>query len=548
MKRTRQNEFKPKVRRQVLLVKFKSSGSYGLRITFPYHPRDVHSMSKLEGRRYIADGKYWVADLTKDNIKKLKKWNFDVDKRASKYLRKFKIIKIDGSKVEIEGLQIDLYPYQKDGVAFVEAKNGRALIADEMGLGKTAQALAWLQMHTEHRPAIIVCPASLKYNWEREAFMWMRNPNIQILSGKTPYPLDGEIFVINYDILHYWIDVLLRLEPKVIVADEGHFAKNNSAKRTKALKRLAKRTDHFIALTGTPIINKPIEFYNIIQMIDPTLFTYWQYARRYCDAKHNGFGWDFNGSSNELELNHKLRSTIMIRRLKKNVMKDLPEKIRTFIPCELTNKKQYQRAEDDFIQFVRNTRGKEAAQRASQAETLTRIEGLKQVAVDGKMTNVVQWVQDFFEVEQKLVIFSIHKFAIDKLMEIFGDIAVKVDGSVTGRKRQDAVDKFQNDSATRLFVGNIKAAGVGLTLTESFNALILELPWTPGELAQAEDRLHRIGQKEQVNINYMLARGTIEEEIAALLDEKRKVLDGVLDGKVTKKDELLLELILNKYR
>ena len=478
----KKRDSKPQIKRRAILVKFKSSGEIGLRVAFPYDPKDVNNIKTLEGRKFVPDGKYWTAPLTIENVDKLQEWKFEVDDRVEEYLKRdrIKFDDVDGSDLEVLGLQMDLYPYQKDGVAFTEAKNGRVLIADEMGLGKTAQALAWLQLHPKKRVAIIVVPASLKLNWEREAFMWMRNPNVEILGGKTPYPTNGKILVINYDILAAWVDYLIGLKPKVVIADEIHYAKNNGAKRTKALKKLAKHVKHFIGLSGTPIVNRPVEFYNAISMINPNLFpSFWTYTKRYCNAKRNHFGWDFTGATNTDELHQKLRDSIMIRRKKSDVLKDLPDKIRSSIPCELKNRKHYDKAESDFISFVKQTKGEEAAIKASGAETLTKIEGLKQIAVEGKMVQAVEWIQDFLEVEEKLVVFATHKFVVDKLMEVFKDIVVKIDGSVTGAKRQEAVDRFQKDPKTRLFVGNIKAAGVGITLTAASSAVFLELPWTP---------------------------------------------------------------------
>ena len=162
------------------------------------------------------------------------------------------------------------------------------------------------------------------------------------------------------------------------------------------------------------------------------------------------------------------------------------------------------------------------------------------------MSSVMDWIHEFLETDNKLVVFAIHKFVIDLLMERFGNVAVKIDGSVKMKDRDAAVQSFQNDDSCRLFVGNIKAAGLGLTLTAASNVAIIEYPWTPGDLVQAEDRCHRIGQKNSVNVHYLLANNTIENTLAAILDSKRKVLDKVLDGVETEDDSLLTELI-NKY-
>ena len=235
----------------------------------------------------------------------------------------------------------------------------------------------------------------------------------------------------------------------------------------------------------------------------------------------------------------------MIRRKKSEVLKDLPDKLYSFLPMELTNRGEYREAEDNFIEFVRKQKGTEAAARASNAEVVTQIEVLKQIAAKGKMDAAVEWIRDVLESGEKLIVFAVHKFVIDRLMKEFGKLAVKVDRGVSGRNRQLAVDKFQNEPETRLFVGYIKAAGVGITLTASSRVAFLEYPWTPGELSQASDRPHRIGQKDTVNIYYLLAECTIEEKIAEMLDKKKTVVEAILDGKAPDKGSLLMEIINN---
>jgi len=221
----------------------------------------------------------------------------------------------------------------------------------------------------------------------------------------------------------------------------------------------------------------------------------------------------------------------------------LPEKIYSYLPMELDNRKEYITAENNFIQWVKENRGEEAAQKASNAEAFAQIEALKQLSIKGKMKQAIDWVKDFIEVDGKLVVFATHKSTIDSLMAEFKDIAVKIDGSVTGIDRDKAVQEFQNNNKIRLFIGNIKAAGVGISLTASSSVAFLELPWSPGDAEQASDRVHRIGQKDSVTVYYLLAQNSIEEKIAKMLDRKKKVLDSILDGKETEQESLLSELI-----
>jgi len=560
-----------------------------LEITFPYDPGTVAKIKTLNDREWDSKNRVWYASVCYDSVQKLQQWGFEIEKAV---LDMVATVKPDQKKLaefdknfNVPGLKMELFPYQKEGVQFIEARNGRALVGDEMGLGKTCQALAWLQLHPELRPAVIIVPASLKLNWEREVSMWMtKKCKTHIISGQAegagPLP-KADIYIINYDILpnkYYtitaegefswvhtkrqekagknrweyrpftgWVDYLK--EMKVMITDECHYYKNNDAARTDAIKALGKAIPHTIALSGTPIVNRPMEFFNAISIIEPKLFpSFFKFAQRYCGATHNGFGWDFTGATNMEELHAVLTETIMIRRVKVDVLKDLPPKRRTVVPMEITNRKEYRRAEKDFIQWVNETSGKMKAEKASVAEALVKIGELKRLAVKGKLDACVEWIRDFLESGEKLVVFAVHQFVIERLMEEFKDVAVKVDGSVSMDKRQDAVDQFQTIENVRLFVGNVKAAGVGLTLTKASNTCFLELEWTPGIHDQAEDRVHRIGQEaESVTAWYLLADATMEQEIAQLIDEKRKILAQVLDGKDVDESSMLSEL-LKKYK
>jgi SWI/SNF-related matrix-associated actin-dependent regulator 1 of chromatin subfamily A len=510
-----------------------------MEIRFKFDPEILQLIKTLPGRRFHPEKKYWTALITKDSIQKLKDVGFTIDKELEEFLHE------EEKGIEVPGLKKQLFPFQKVGVAFIEKRNGRALIADEMGLGKTIQAIAWLQLHPEKRPAIILCPASLKLNWAKELRETLSTKDhVQILQGTKPYPITGSIIIINYDILNNWVETLQAINPQVLIIDEMHYVKNSSAIRTKATKKLAKRIPHVIALTGTPIVNRPIEGFNIFQIIDRNLFpSFWTYVHRYCGARHNGFGWDFSGATNKEELNRILTSTIMIRRRKADVLKDLPEKLYSFVPMELDNRREYEIAEEEFIQYMRLVKGKEAAEKAKKAEHLVKIEALKQLAVKGKMKQAINWIRDFIEDGSKLVVFAIHKGVIDKLMNEFKDVAVKLYGGCSQKERNEAVERFQNDPNVKLFIGNIQAAGVGLTLTAASSVAFLELPWTPGELVQAEDRCHRIGQKNAVNIYYLLAENSVEYRLAKLLDRKKEVLSAVIDGKPVDEKSLITELI-----
>ena len=428
--------------------------------------------------------------------------------------------------------------FQRAGVEFVDEADGKALIADQMGLGKTIQALAYLQLHEDLRPAIIVAPASLKNNWKQEAERWLETDDtIYICSGRKPEETIEEvekhsIVIINYDILPSWVDALTKeMRPQIIIYDESHNLKNSASKRTQAAATLSSRIPQRLLLTGTPVLNRPNELWTQLNIIDPERYdNFFRFASTYCNATYNGYGWDFSGASNIEQLAEELRG-IMIRRTKDQVLKELPEKTRSLVTIDVSNRREYNRVESKFLDWLEEEKGKEAADRASKVEQITKIEYLKQVAAKGKIHESINWIKDFLHSGEKLVVFATHKEVIDKLFKAFDRVAVKIDGSVPVDKRQDIVEQFQTDPKIRLFIGNIQAAGVGLTLTAASNVAFLELGWTPALHDQAEDRCHRIGQKDAVNVYYLLAEETIDEKIAELLESKREVVDAVMSDK-----------------
>jgi len=423
-----------------------------------------------------------------------------------------------------------------------------------MGLGKTIQALAYLALHPEHRPAVVVCPASLKLNWKREAEAWLETGDrIEIVSGgkvhelTKSHELRAGIVIINYDILKKWLPELKRIQPEILILDESHSVKNKKAARSKAAKELAAVTPHKILLTGTPVLNRPAELWNQLQIIDPAEFPdrrFFNWHLRYAAAHKIKIGskpdpanpgkwcdrtaWDFSGASNLEELAQSLK-TIMIRRTKDQVLPELPAKRRSTILIPIDNRKEYDKADNAFLEWMAEQNGAEVAERASHVEQLAKIEYLRQIAIHGKMKQAIAWIENFLDSGEKLVVFATHKATVHALEREYGTMAVKIDGSVSSEKRQAAVDKFQNDPDTKLFIGNIKAAGVGITLTAASNVAFLELDWTPALLEQAEDRCHRIGQPNAVNIYYLLAENTIDVSIAAMLERKRGVIDQITE-------------------
>lgn len=547
------------------LTRYKSGGE-AIKIIFPFSKETISNIKTIPGYRYHSEMKFWSCPLSIEAIEKLLSFEFHLDEGLIKYYNTSKLDINNTPPITIPNIRGTLFPYQNIGVAVMEKKQGNVLLADEMGLGKTIQALNYLQLHPELRPVVIVCPGFLKINWARETRQWVSDAKIQIISGTKIVPIFGKIIIVNYEILSNdfntitdrlgekrqveilrtgWIDFLIDINPKVLIIDEAHFIKNKDAQRTKAVMKLAQHVEHKIGITGTPFENHPAEIWNIVNVIDKTLFpNNWKFLHRYCNPRHNGFGWDFTGHSHEQELHDRLVNSIMIRRLKKDVLKDLPEKTRIIIPLEIDNEEEYSQAENAFIEYLDHIKDEKIR---NLLERNARIEALKQLCIKGKLKNMIAWISNFLESGDKLVVFCCHTFLIDQIMKAFPKISVRFDGSIPMHKRQIVVDTFQQDPTIKLFVGMLdkkgQPAGIGITLTAAYATATLELQDSPGVHKQAEDRVHRISQKFAVFSYYLVALNTIEEKLMHRLDEKMKTTDLVLDDIETSESDLFEELI-----
>ena len=447
-----------------------------------------------------------------------------------------------------------LYPFQKEGVRQIDEFDGRVLLADEMGLGKTIQALTWLKKHPNIRPVVIVCPAPLKWNWEREAKVHT-GLHTEVLNG-TKVPLRGglascKIIILNYDIIGAWLPWLLKLKPKVVILDEGHFVKNPRAKRSKYCRKLCAKAKHVLILSGTPLTNRPSELWPILHMVRPDLYpndSWPAYAQRYCKPRMTRYGWDFSGATRLPELHGILKKWMMIRRKKRNVLKQLPKKSRHIVPIEIRDRKQYELARKNLIQWVAMNYGMGRARKAKRSEALMRVMYLKRLTAKLKFREVIKWIENFLEeTDEKLFVVVIHKVAVRTLKKKFPN-SVVVDGSINAKKKQKAIDQFQTNPDTRLLIGNMQAAGVGITLTAASTGIIAEPGWTPGEHLQVEARLDRIGQKKPVNWYWLVAKDTIEERICEIIQKKQVILEAVLDGEDAGRDLQIFDQLISEIQ
>lgn len=441
-----------------------------------------------------------------------------------------------------------LKPFQKEGVLAIRAFNGRALLGDEQGLGKTIQALDWIRRIPKHRPAIIICPSSVKYSWQAEAALHF-NMRTEVLDGNAKgrqRALPGDIVILNYDILPSWLKILKAAKPQCVVFDECHYMVSRKAKRTKAALKLAQGVPSVVGLSGTPFTNGPLELFPILKAVRPDLFpNFTEFAWRYCGPRYTPWGWKYTGSSNEKELRSILRRECMIRRLKKDVLHELPAKIRSAVPMRLKSYVEYNEAQHEFLHWLRK-KSAARADKAKKSQALLKVGYLLRLVAQLKLAQTIEWIEQFFETHpgEKLVGLTMHRAVIDALKEHFGNKAVIIDGRVTGKVRHQTVRQFQTNKRVPLLLGNWKAAGVGITLHAAAHGVALDLPWTPGALLQGEDRLHRIGQKHNVVIHYLVALNTIEEKQLKILRRKTKILDAILNGKATAEDLNIFEELL----
>jgi len=420
----------------------------------------------------------------------------------------------------------ELQPFQWGGVRYaLDAR--RTFLADEQGLGKTVEALATLEADDAF-PAIVVCPASLKLNWERETRKWLPHRTIAVVEGKSAVPETGDITILNYEIVAAHREQLTRLHPRALVVDESHYAKNPQAKRTQAVRRLAGTLDDSalrLALTGTPVLNHADELISQLRVIG-RLEDFGSGAR---------FSRQFQGPLTEERLHWHLRRRCFVRRLKSEVLPQLPAKRRVVVPVAIDNKREYRLAEEDVVAWLREQplELSELDARIAatlRAERLAQLTTLQRLAARGKLNAALTWIEDFLASGEPLVVFARHVDVQRAVLERFPDAAHLLGADALG-ERDEAVRAFQRPDGPQLIVCATRVAAQGITLTRASNVAFLELEWTPAMHDQAEDRTHRIGQRDAVTAWYLLAAETIDETMAQLVEAKRSHISAVTDGR-----------------
>lgn len=438
----------------------------------------------------------------------------------------------------------ELLPFQEQVVDETFKRfNGRALFALEMGCGKTPIAIRAARRFVKQNaldgpqyPIVIVCPASLRLNWLREVErFWPDVKSAAVIETKTP--LAYQVMILSYEQAAKRFKELMLRKPVVCIADESHYLKNPKAARTRAMQYLFKSTPCRLLLTGTPILNRPIELWAQLDLLGQSFGTYWQFAKRYCNAHQTRFGWDVSGASNIQELNYRLNQTCMIRKLKSEVLSELPDKTRSRVSVGGLGRTPKGAAMAKLCRDVLRRSGWNVGETLNKLRskeynfTQCFFEAYSELG-EAKAQAAGDVALQFSEGSQ-LVVFAHHRAVIDVIYNTVK--AERKAGVITGdtklEERQRLVDEFQAGKL-EVLVLSITAASTGLTLTAASNMLIAELPLTPGLAFQAEDRIHRIGQKNAALIRYLCADNTIDDSLWRMISNKAEIAGAVIDGKL----------------
>ena len=452
-------------------------------------------------------------------------------------------------------------PHQPEAILAL-LNNDKFILADDMGLGKTTSSIL-AAIKGGYKRILIVCPASLKHNWRREISMY-ENPNdISVIDGSDF--VFKKWTILNYDILknfHFLKEkdqefvkesIIDYYKFDLVIADEAHYLKDSSSNRSKIFIDFAEKIPVRWFLTGTPITNKPIDFYNLLHLCESPLAANWMhFVRRYCAGKQfykkgstkdkKEKFWVISGASNLDEL-REFTSDIILRRTKRGSL-ELPQKTKKTIYLPLSMSERYNKYITEYKEWVKKQR--EAGIPPKPTEHLTQLIKVRQLISEDKVKNTIEIAEDYIAMGKKVIIFSCFTNTITSICEHFGKSAVLVDGSVSAKNRDIAVDKFQNDDKTTVFCANIIAGGVGLTLTSGTVVIFNDLDWVPANHAQAEDRPYRIGQTEEVHIIYPLVDETIDVTMYDSLMKKMEVIGTIMNDSVIDSSKLTItEEVIN---
>lgn len=547
------------------IVEYKNE--FQVRIDFNrMRKRNTAAIKKIPTAYFDRNEKVWKVSLSqRHNLSLLQKYT------------KAKYFKVDESPQELGNIEplpeltadvplshpegFGFRPYQRKGVARgLQLK--RFMNGDEQGLGKTLQSIGTIFGEFKKGepvfPCLVICPSSTKINWKREWEMWTdRQAMVLETKDKDSWHRYFEIgmadvFIVNYESLKkYFVTYMppkgklrkstdIQMDPRVnllksIIVDESHRCKDTKTQQAKFVLNICKDKERVILLTGTPVVNKPIDLFPQLAIMNRLHHFGGKrgYLERYCEGG--------KGAANLKELNYLLNKYCFFRREKSEVAKDLPEKQRQTILCDITTRNQYNKARDEFVQYLKE-QGADDAEIAKKlrGEIMVKMAELKKISAYGKLNEAKEFIHQVMDSGEKLIVFVIHHVIVDELKKEFPK-AVTVTGRDKDTEKQASIDAFQRDPECKLIICNIKAAGVGITLTASSRVAFIEYPWTYADCVQCEDRAHRIGQTNNVMCTYFLGQNTIDEELYRMIQEKRHVGNTITGAT----DEMKMEMISN---
>lgn len=561
------------------------------RLSFSYNKRLVDLIKRVPSKpRYDAEDKVWVVAKKSPQYQAERPaaWYIDafaawaVENRYCSCVRRssdekdsaFELPKLNPLRGE-HYMRLAPYHFQAEGVQYA-LDHKRCIFGDQPGLGKTLQAIcAVVKAHKEASvygdtsPTLVICPASLKINWQRE-FKKFAGKEAIILDNKNAkdwqryYEMHNaydepiaDVFITNYESLKKFFVVGIKPQSRLtlksitfdkrislfksVIIDESHKCKSSKTQQSKFVEGICKGKEWVFALTGTPVVNSNVDLIQQLRVLGrlDDFGGYKKFMERYCDGPKM--------SSRNKELNYYLWRNCFFRREKAAVLTELPDKSRQYITTDITNRKEYNDAERDLIAYLREYKhaDDEKVLRAMRGEVMVRMGVLKQISARGKIKAVCDFVHDIIDGGEKFILFAYLKEVVEALKKEFPG-AVTVTGSDNVAQKQAAVDAFQNDDSVNLIILNYKSGGTGLTLTAASRVGFIEFPWTYADCEQAEDRAHRNGQKNNVNCYYFIGNKTIDRYMYKIIQSKKQIADEVT-GTTTQIDEDIVNLTMSLF-
>ena len=513
---------------------------------------DQYFAKKFATERYLLETpeKIYIEKLLVEKDKSYHIWGkfFEKDVLSEFWVPKSSLIKSQAvDEVNIDYSKYNHRPplsHQKEAIEKLVGSR-RFILADDMGLGKTTSTII-AALETGAKKILIVCPASLKINWEREIANYSDRA-CYIAEGKK-FSAEADFVIVNYDIIKNFHNkedkensLLLQSKFDLVVLDEAHMVSNAQAQRTKLINDFTKNVKRVWLLTGTPMTSRPINYYNLLNLVESPVAQNWMaYAIRYCQGFQFRAGnrkvWNVTGASNLEELRDRTSKQIL-RRLKENVL-DLPDKIITPVYLR-TSSKEYKDLMGEYYEWLKNKKDESS----SLTIQFSKIMKVRKVIANEKVKETIEFVQNIIDQGKKVIIFTNFTDTLQLIHTHFGKESVYLDGSCNKTQRQYAVDQFQDNEKIKVFVGNLKAAGVGLTLTAAEAVIMNDLSFVPAEHAQAEDRAYRYGQKNNVLVYYPIFENTIEGVIYDILNNKKKVIGTVMGDEIPESGDVVEEIL-----